>query len=37
MPPKIKVGRSDFFFQKSLINVMIIMHDQGIENIIIID
>ena len=34
MPQKIRVGRSEnlFFFFKSLIDVMIIMHDQGVEN-----
>ena len=40
MPPKIRVGRSEnlfififiFIFLEPLINIMIIMHDQGIEN-----
>ena len=37
MPPKIRVGRSEnlfffFFFLQTLIDVMIIMLDQGIEN-----
>ena len=35
MPQKIRVGRSEnlfFFFVQTLIDVMIIMHDQGIEN-----
>ena len=31
MPQKIRVGRSENFLQ-TLIDVMIIMHDQGIEN-----
>ena len=38
MPQKIRVGRSEnlffffFFFLTTMIDVMIIMHDQGIEN-----
>ena len=36
MPKKSRVGRSEnlffFFFLQTLIDVMIIMHDQGIEN-----
>ena len=40
MPPKIRVGRSEnfffffliFIFLEPLIDIMIIMHDQGIEN-----
>ena len=37
MPQKIRVGRSEnlfffFFFLESLIDIMIIIHDQGSEN-----
>ena len=37
MPPKIRVGRSEFFliffiYLKPLIDIMIIKHDQRIEN-----